>query len=195
MQRWKRRKNEAENAPAAAKGLEVELRTEGRARGRNEAQQQPASSPVGSRYGTLLQLASAAEHACRQTGHTDEAEWRAARVLSYDAHGGTSGSWRVGMAPRAQAPALLGHGVARRARAGRGRRVDGRRAHSRAPGGGAAAVHRRRRRSRRQMWTAHVSIGCQQRAELIVGLDRARRTQDMRVPILDGVRIPLSELL
>ena len=36
---------------------------------------------------------------------------------------------------------------------------------------------------------AHVSIGCLQRAELIVGLDRAR-TQDMRVPILDGVGIP-----
>ena len=36
---------------------------------------------------------------------------------------------------------------------------------------------------------AHVSIGCLQRAELIVGLDRAR-TQDMRAAILDGVRIP-----
>ncbi len=36
---------------------------------------------------------------------------------------------------------------------------------------------------------AHVSIGCLQRAELIVALDRAH-TQDMRAAILDGVGIP-----
>ena len=82
--------DEAENAPAAAKGLEEELRTERRTPGQNEAQQQPVSSPVGSRYGTLLKLEFAAsKHVGRRVCYrpTDEAEWRAARVLSYDAMG------------------------------------------------------------------------------------------------------------
>ena len=92
--------DEAENAPAAAEGLEEELRTERRTPGHNEAQQQPVSSPVGSRYGTLLKLEfafAASTHVGRRVCYrpTDEAEWRAARVLSYDAHGGTSGYERL----------------------------------------------------------------------------------------------------
>ena len=80
--------DEAENAPAAAKGLEEELRTERRTPGQNEAQQQPVSSPVGSPYGTLLKLEfafAASTHVGRRVCYrpTDEAEWRAARVLSY----------------------------------------------------------------------------------------------------------------
>ena len=72
--------DEAENAPAAAKGLEEELRTERRAPGRNEAQQPPVSSPVGSRYRTLLKLEFAAStHVGRRVCYrpTDGAEWRA----------------------------------------------------------------------------------------------------------------------
>ena len=46
----------------------------------------------------------------------------------------------------------------------------------------------------KRTWVAHVSIGCLQRAELIVGLDRAR-TQDMRAAILDGVRIPTHAIV
>ena len=54
--------------------------------------------------------------------------------------------------------------------AGRSRRVDGRGAQSRAPGGGAAAVRRLVvEGSWKRTRAAHVSIGCLQRAELIVG--------------------------
>jgi hypothetical protein len=75
--------DEAENAPAAAKGLEEELRTERRNPGHDEAQQQPVSNPVGSRYGTPLKLEFAASthvgrRVCYRLGPTDEAEWRAA---------------------------------------------------------------------------------------------------------------------
>ncbi len=145
----KETQDEAENAPAAAKGLEEELRTERRTPGQNEAQQQPVSSPVGSPYGTLLKLEfafAASTHVGRRVCYrpADEAEWRAARVLSYDARGGTSGSWRGGMTPR-QAPKELRQDMALHdglELAGRSRRVDGRGAQSRAPGGGAAAVRR-----------------------------------------------------
>ena len=80
--------------------------------------------------------------------------------------------------------------------AGRSRRVGGRGAQSRAPGGGAAAVRRLVvEGSWKRTRVAHVSIGCRlQRAELIVGLDRAR-IQDMRAAILDGFRIPTHAIV